>query len=128
MAKTKFQRLGELQLRILKILWEQREATVAQVHGQLAAQSDLAYTTIATMLRKMEARNLVQHRTEGRTFIYQPAVAEAEVTRGLADHLIDRLFEGSLAGMVSHLLTTRDVSRDELAQIERLILQRKKKT
>jgi BlaI family transcriptional regulator, penicillinase repressor len=128
MDKPQFQRLGELQLRILKILWDQREATVADVHDQLASQSDLAYTTIATMLRKMEARGLVTHRTDGRTFIYQPAVAEADVTRGLADHLIDRLFEGSLAGMVSHLLTTRDVSPDELAQIERLILQQKKKT
>jgi BlaI family transcriptional regulator, penicillinase repressor len=80
------------------------------------------------MLRKMETRALVKHRTEGRTFIYRPSVGEEEVTRGLADHLLDPLFEGNLASMVNHLLTTREVSRNELAEIERLIAQRKKQS
>ena len=55
-------RLGDLQLRIMKILWERRLASVADVHAALAASGDLAYTTIATMLRKMERRGLVSHR------------------------------------------------------------------
>jgi predicted transcriptional regulator len=45
----------------------------------------------------------------------------------MADHLIERLFEGSLADMVSHLLTTREVSREELSKLEKLIAERKKK-
>jgi len=45
----------------------------------------------------------------------------------MADHLIERLFEGSLADMVNHLLTTREVSREELSKLEKLIAERKKK-
>ena len=56
MSKTKIHRLGDLQLQIMKALWNRREATVADVHDALADGRDLAYTTIATMLRKMEAR------------------------------------------------------------------------
>lgn len=123
--KPRIQRLGDLQLKIMKVLWERREAAVAEVHEALGAEQDFAYTTIATMLRKMEERGLVKHRTEGRSFIYTAAVAEDAVTRSMADDLLDRLFEGSLADMVSHLLTTRDVSRDELAKLERLIAERK---
>ncbi len=125
--KLKIHRLGELQLRIMKVLWERHEATVADVHASLGSTADLAYTTIATMLRKMEARGLVRHRLEGRTFIYTTVVAEDAVTRSMADDLIDRVFEGSLADMVSHLLTTREVSRDELSRLEQLIAERKKK-
>ncbi|MBI4325992.1 MAG: BlaI/MecI/CopY family transcriptional regulator [Chloroflexi bacterium] len=126
MTKPEIHRLGDLQLKIMKVLWDRQETSVAEVHETLAPEADLAYTTIATMLRKMEARGLVKHRSEGRSFLYTPVVAAEAVTRGMADDLVDRLFEGSLADMVSHLLTTREVSRDELNELERLIAERKK--
>jgi len=127
MPKPKPHRLGELQLRILEVLWKQAEAPVAAVHEALGGSAEFAYTTIATMLRKMEARRLVRHRTEGRSFIYRAAVAADEVTRGVADHLVDRFFAGSLAEAVSHLLDTRGVSKTELGELEKLIAERKKR-
>ncbi len=126
MTRTKIHRLGDLQLQIMQVLWERTEATVADVHQTLGVDRDLAYTTIATMLRKMEARGLVGHRLAGRSFVYRASVAADAVTRGMSDHLLDRLFEGSLADMVAHLLTTREVSRAELSRLERLIAERKK--
>jgi BlaI family penicillinase repressor len=68
----------------------------------------------------------VWHRLEGRTFIYRALVEEAAVSGGMADDLLDRLFAGSLADMVSHLLRTREVSREELSRLERLIAERKR--
>jgi predicted transcriptional regulator len=124
MANTKSYRLGDLQLKIMKALWDRGEASAADVH-QILADHDLAYTTIATMLRKMEERGLVKHRGEGRRFIYTATVAPDTVSRSMANDLLDRLFEGSLAGMLSHLLTAREVSRAELAELERLIAERK---
>jgi predicted transcriptional regulator len=126
MSTSKIHRLGERQLEILKVLWERGEASVGEVHAALAAERSLAYTTVATMLRKMEGRGLVGHRLEGRTFIYRAVVEEAAVTRGLAGDLLDRLFAGSLADMVSHLLRAREVSPGELAKLERLIAERKR--
>jgi BlaI family transcriptional regulator, penicillinase repressor len=110
----------------MKLLWASPEATVAQLHERLPSEKELAYTTIATMLRKMELRGLVAHRLEGRSFVYRAAVPEEAVTRGMADHLVDRLFEGSLTDVVSHLLSTREVSRDELTLLEKMIARRKK--
>ena len=128
MAKNKNHRLGDLQLRIMKVLWEHRDASVAEVLDALDdSDASLAYTTIATMLRKMEARGLVSHRAEGRSFIYSARVEERDVSRSMANHLVDRLFAGSLFEAVSHLLTTREVSKEELKQLEKLISERKKK-
>lgn len=110
----------------MKVLWARGEATVAEVFDELAKDSGLAYTTIATMLRKMEARDLVTHRSHGRSFVYRPKVAVETVSQRMIDHLVERLFEGSLTAAVNHLLTTREVSRDELKELERLIAQRKK--
>jgi len=126
MKKGKIHRLGDLQLRIMKILWAREEATVADVFDELGKGADLAYTTVSTMLRKMEARGLIVHRTEGRSFVYRAKVASEAVSRSMIDHLVDRMFEGNLTAAVNHLLTTREVSREELKALEQLIAERKK--
>jgi BlaI family transcriptional regulator, penicillinase repressor len=127
MAKSKVYRLGDLQLKIMKVLWLRAEAAVAEVHQAVSTEGAWAYTTIATMLRKMEARGLVRHRLHERKFLYRPAVQAEEVTRKISAHFIERLFEGSLADMIAHLLTTRQISREELARLEALIAERKRK-
>jgi len=127
MGKTKVYKLGDLQLKIMKILWERAETAVGEVHQALSAEGRWAYTTIATMLRKMEARGLARHRLVERKFLYRPAVKEEEVTRRMSAYLMDRLFEGSLADTIAHLLTTRQISRAELDRLEKLIAERKRK-
>jgi len=124
MTSKKTYRLGDLQLRIMKVLWNVGPVNVAQVQDRLEGDP-LAYTTVATMLRKMEDRGLVRHREHQRRFIYEAAVTAEDVTRSMADDLVDRLFEGSLADAVSHLLQTREVSSHELARLEQLIQERK---
>jgi predicted transcriptional regulator len=126
MAKKPTYRLGNLQFQIMKILWDAGPATVAEVQARLEGEP-LAYTTVATMLRKMEVRKLVAHRQLGRRFVYEPLASSEAVTRGMANDLIDRLFAGSLADAVSHLLQTRDVSRRELTRLEQLIEEHKKR-
>ena len=120
-------RLGDLQLRILQEIWQRGECSVAAVHAALHAERKLAHTTISTMLRKMEARGLVAHREEGRAFFYRAAVAAEEVTRSEGRHFVERLFEGSMANAVSHLLQSREVSREELDQIEKFIKEAKRR-
>lgn len=125
MSDDRNYRLGALQLKIMKVLWRGGAESVAGVQRGLEGDG-LAYTTVATMLRKMEDRGLVRHRADGRRFIYEPVVTAEEVSRSAADDLVDRLFEGSLADTVSHLLQTREVSPAELRRLEHLIQQRKK--
>lgn len=128
MLKThQHHRLGDLQLRILQALWVRGECHVAEVHAALQTERKLAHTTISTMLRKMEARGLIRHRLLERKFLYRARVKEDEVARKMSEHFIERLFEGSLADMVSHLLKTQDISRQELERLEKLIAEQKRK-
>lgn len=127
MPKKRGVRLGELQLRIMRVLWDAESATVSQVQEQLG-RPRLAYTTVATMLRKMEARGLVDHREEGRRFRYRASVSVDEVSGSVAGDLVDRLFAGSLTEAVRHLLEHREISREELDRLEELIQQRKPKS
>jgi len=113
--------LGKLQLAIMRVLWESGEGTVAEVHHALEPSHGLAVTTIATMLKKMEAKGVVDHRTEGRRFVYRPIVSEDAVTRSMVADLKERLFGGSAAALVSHLLQVHEVDDDELEGLRRQI-------
>ncbi|GAB6164403.1 CopY/TcrY family copper transport repressor [Thermostilla marina] len=124
-AKKKTHKLGDLQLRIMRVLWRKGKATVADVHKTLGTEN-LAYTTVATMLRKMEARDLVAHQTENRRFVYFPKVDEQDVVRNAAEDFVDRIFRGRITDAVMHLLDHREVSDEELARLEKLIARRRK--
>jgi predicted transcriptional regulator len=109
--------LGELQHAIMRVLWERDEATVAEVHEALYGDRGLAPTTIATMLRKMEDKGIVAHRVEARHFVYRPTVTEDEVRSSMVGELLDRLFAGDPAALVSHLVADREI---DVVEIERL--------
>jgi BlaI family transcriptional regulator, penicillinase repressor len=113
--------LGDLQLAIMRVLWARGETTVADVHEALEAERGLALTTIATMLVKMEKKGVVDHRTEGRKFIYRPLVSEGQVRRSMVADLTTQLFRGDVAALVNHLLAEHDMQSQELAQLRELI-------
>jgi BlaI family penicillinase repressor len=113
--------LGKLQLAIMRVLWTDGESTVAEVHRALEPSHGLAPTTIATMLKKMEAKGVVSHRSEGRRFVYRATLSEDAATRSMVADLKERLFDGSVAALVSHLLQSHEVDDEELAALREQI-------
>ncbi len=120
-------RLAELQLAIMQVLWERGEATVAEVHSSLRRPRPLAYTTISTMLTKMERNGQVKHRRDGRVLVYRPAIQKKTVSRSMVGDLAAGLFGGDVTQMVSHLLEGRDVSAKELTRLKELIGEKERK-
>lgn len=116
--------LGDLQLAIMRVLWNRGQATVADVHEALEPERGLALTTIATMLTKMEKKGVVSHRAEGRRFIYKPLVSESQVRRSMVADLTSQLFRGDVTALVNHLLSEHEIDERELAQLQELIAAR----
>ena len=119
--------LGELQYAIMRVLWEEREASVSTVWESLPQQHQRALTTIATMLSKMERKGVVRHRAEGRHFIYLPTVTEAEVHRTMVAELTERLFQGDAAALVAHLIEEQEIEGGELERLQKVIRAAKKR-
>jgi BlaI family transcriptional regulator, penicillinase repressor len=87
------------------------------VQSILPVKPRLAYSTVATMLSRMEKRGLVRHREEGRTYYYHPAISEGNVV----GEIVNRVFHGQPSELVSHLLETSQVDQAELERIKQLI-------
>ena len=116
--------LGDLQLAIMRVLWGSAEASASDVHRALWDERGLAPTTIATMLVKMEKKGVVTHRSEGRRYVYRATVSETEVTQSMVGQLAERLFQGDVHALVSHLLSEHEIDPTELAELKDLIEQK----
>ena len=121
---SKKHHLADLQMAIMQVLWERGEATVGEVRDALDSARPLAYTTVGTMLAKMERNGQVRRRAAGRAHVYRPLVKKEQVSRSMTGDLLERLFGGDLADMVCHLLDECDVSAEELARLKQLIRQK----
>ena len=118
--------LAELQLAIMHVLWERGEATVSDVRDALAPARSLAYTTVGTMLAKMEEKGQVAHRNDGRVNVYRSIIRQDQVGRSMVTDLSDRLFNGDVTQMVCHLLDGSEITAEGLAELKRLIRQKEK--
>lgn len=116
--------LGKLELRILQILWREKGATARVITDALNAEPGakfVAHSTVQTLLRKLEAKNAVRHESDGRIFTFHATIAEGAVTEDATRDLLSRVFDGSVYGLVAHLLRHEPISAEERARLRELI-------
>ena len=107
---------------VMAILWQMGGATVAEVREQLS--DDLAYTTVLTVLRTLEEKGHVGHTEEGKAHRYHPLVARAHAGESLLRRMTRKLFQGSPELLLTHLVSDRDLSAEELRRMRRLLDER----
>jgi predicted transcriptional regulator len=113
--------LTELQLAIMRVIWDKGEATVQDIWEALHSDRGLAQTTVATMLSRLERRGVVTRRAEARQYRYRATVTEQEVQHSMVGELTERLFDGDITALMQHLLSGEDISPGDLAKIRDMI-------
>lgn len=113
--------LTELQIAILRLLWERGEASVADVWEALHPERGLAQTTVATLLTRLERRGVITRRADARQYLYRSLVTEEEVQQSMVSELTERLFAGDVTALVNHLLTSQEVAPGDLARLRKMI-------
>ena len=123
MARRGSEHPTQLELEILKVLWEQSPLSARDVRDQLKQQSarDLAYSSVITMLNIMVRKGYLARRKDGKAFLFTPCVDRESVAGEMTGDLLSRLFDGSASAMVLNLIETADLDAEELAELRRLI-------
>ena len=109
------------ELEILKILWRRNEATVRQVYEEMRQTTPIVQNTVQAFLRTMEEKGLLEHRRDGRSFVYRPVLRREQTTRRMAQGLLERVFDGAIDQLVDSLFSQRPPSEEELNRLEALI-------
>lgn len=113
--------LSEAQLEIMNIVWDQGEATVAEVWKALGARRKVARNTVLTMLTRLEEKGWLCRDEEGHAFRYKAAVPREATLGTMIRRLVDTAFGGSAEGLVMALLHDRGISQEEARKIRAMI-------
>ena len=118
--KSAEQALTPLELEIMNALWETGPANVQTVQAHMQGR-DLAYTTVQTMLNILHRKGKVNRKLKDRAYVYRPVFSRQKAITQAVGEVLDRFFGGSADSLVLNLVETRHLSREKLAQIQKLL-------
>jgi predicted transcriptional regulator len=108
--------LADREAELMDVLWDHGPSTVTEV--QAVVSDELAYTTVLTMLRKLEAKGYVGHTGEGRAHRYHALIEREAAQEGALKALVTRLFKGSSDALLLHLVSREKLSAKQVQRIE----------
>ena len=113
--------LTETELELMTILWRLGEGSVADVLENLPKERELAYTSVSTILRILEQKQILKTRKEGRGHIYIPAVAKTEYEARTVKHMVSRVFNGAPVSLVRQLVEAVELGPKEIEELRKII-------
>ncbi len=111
----------DVELQILRILWEHGDSTVREIHNHLSLTKDTIYSTAVKMLGIMLGKGLVTRDESVRPQIYSAAKTRKSTQRRMLNDLISKVYDGSTASLIQQALSSKRTSKKELAEIRRLL-------
>lgn len=112
--------LTDLQLDVMRVLWQRERAAAADVVDALRPDRILAHTTVATLLARLEKRGVVTHTVKGRVYIYEPTITEHQV-RGSMLSRVAAAFRGDVPALINQLLSDQQLNEKEIARVRKLV-------
>ena len=111
--------LSDLQIALMQVLWRAGECSVTDVAAAMAETRGLKYTTVATLLSRLEKRGVVEQRREGRQLFYRARVSEPQVRRTMVAELLHSLFGGDAEQLVAHLVKESELAPGDLERLRK---------
>ena len=123
---NKKKQLTPAELELMEILWEIGQGTVRDILERLPAQRKLAYTSVSTILRILQQKNILTAKKIGRQHIYRPLLSKNVFASHSVTKMIKQVFSGNSLELVNYLLDKNKVSLDDINAIEKLLEIKKK--
>jgi len=109
------------ELEILDVLWELKKATVREVFEAIGKRKSTTYTTVLKFMQIMQEKGLVERDVNEKAHVYRPLQTQRQTQTKLVSSLLERAFRGSALSLVQHVLEAKPATREELAEIRRMI-------
>ena len=114
-------RLSEAELELMAILWSRSPLAASDIIAAVPSERDWSATTVKTMLARLVEKGALATKSQGRRFLYTPLIARDSVAAEQAGRLVDRLFGGRLSPLVAQLAARRNLSDEDVADLEALV-------
>ena len=106
---------------IMEALWKQSPLTAEEIAAQVAADHEWTEATVRTLINRLLTKKAIAAKKDGRKYLYRPVMKRADWVHEESQGLIDRLFDGRLAPLVTHFSERRKLSARDIAELKRLV-------
>jgi predicted transcriptional regulator len=118
--------LTPVELELMEILWKIGQGTVHDVMDHLAKHRNLAYTSVSTILRILQQKKILSAEKKGRQHIYVPALSKQTYANHSVKKMVKQIFSGNSVQLVAYLMNKQDISRDDIAALQKILDAKKK--
>src|SRR5437773_12442836 len=126
-VKPKKPVLTDQELEIMKVVWQRGHPTVRDVYEDLLTRRKIAYTTVMTMMGILEQKGHLKKSADERAYVYSPAQPQREVVGNMVHDFVKRVFNGSAKPLLVHLVENKNISKEELNEIRKLLKEKRRK-
>ena len=121
MTKKQLQAMSPAETEILRLNWQLGEATVQKICDQLPPKRKIGYKTVQTLLRRLENKGYIKHKTKGKAFVFFPAVKREDVVKRTVVDFLDRLFGGDPRPLMQFLAEDGRIDAKDIERLKKLI-------
>jgi predicted transcriptional regulator len=114
-------RISAAESLIMEALWRQSPMSAEDIVAEVGPAQNWADKTVRTLINRLLTKEAVSAARDGRRYLYSPAIERADYVQSESRGLVDRLFDGKLAPLVSHFAETNQLSADDIAELKRLL-------
>ncbi len=119
--------LSDFELDVMNVVWRLSECSAPEVHDSIAKQKDVTYSTVKTIIDRLESKGAIKRvRSEGRTIYIRAAVAPEVVQRSMLERLVNHVFAGERRPLFNQLLKDEKLSSKDVDYLQKLLRDRKK--
>jgi BlaI family penicillinase repressor len=127
MAKTRSTQPTEVELQMLRILWELGPSPVREIHARLNADKGTNYSTTVKMLSVMLDKGLVKRDEKASPHVYRPTLTREKAGKRMLSDLIEKVYDGAAMSLVLQALASTAATKDELDEVRRMLDQMEEK-
>ncbi len=129
MAKStkQLQELSPSEWEVMKVIWDGGPMAGGEIYSRLATEQDWAYPTVKTLVRRMVGKGWLAYKPVGNSFLYRAAVPRRKAVRSAVREFSGRVLDGLLSPFVAYYAEEKDLSPEDLAQIEEILKRHRKK-
>jgi predicted transcriptional regulator len=113
--------LTEVELQMMNVIWTLGECTVKEVQTEISKDRELAYTSVATMMKILESKGILKSAKSDKAHVYSSLISKENYEKQSLEHLADNLFQGDSSMMVMRLLDNSNLSQKELQAIREVL-------
>jgi BlaI family transcriptional regulator, penicillinase repressor len=114
-------RISSAESVVMEVLWRKSPLSAEEIVAKIGSDQDWSDKTVKTLLNRLLTKKAVSAARDGRRYLYAPSIKREAYVRAESRNLLDRLFDGRLAPLVSHFADTRQLSKDDIAELKRLV-------